>query len=389
MLPSRLALALTTSLALMTPLAACGGASPTARPEPARRAQRTHADGAAQGDPARGDGAGSARALGATATFADLVHAARTLEDRGEGGASAGCLLRGSGAAASPWRLEADVAVAVRPLPAPWDDYDAHLRGHRGPARVLSRWGQTRAEPYSLALVAFTSTVPVDATRGAAVLVLTDAGAYVLGTAPDSPLSATGALPLARVVEALRALQPGSTPALVAVTAEADLPLASVRAALAVLADLGAPSTLAVPLAPDVRLPAEPAVAPDVAERGLCGHGLPEAAADAVEGDLAPGDIVGALTPLREAAARCLSVTSGRAASGGRLEVTLRIAANGTVSEACTLRDELLDPALRICVLEAARSLRFPAPSPAGYVDVVLPLRLAADASLAQRPLCE
>ncbi len=323
------------------------------------------------------------------------MRAARELEDRGEGNATAGCLLRGSGAVGDAWRFEADVAVAVRPLPAPWDDYDAHLRAHRAPARILSHWGQTRAEPYSLALATLTSTVPVDTALPAAVVVLTDAGVYVLGTAQSvsgtaqSGPSAVAAIPPSRLVEALRALQPGGAPAMIAVTAEAAVPLASLREALAVLAELGVPIALAVPLAPDVRLPPDPVVSPDVAERGLCGRGLPEPPASAVEGDLAQSVVVGALAPLRDAAARCMSTATGRAASGGRLDVTLRIGADGTVTEACAVRDDVLDPALRICVLEAARALRFPLPSPSGYVDLALPLRLAADTTLAQRPLCQ
>ena len=381
-----LTLALTLATCGALTLAACGGGAAPSGP-----VGRTHiADEARTGEddstveaPAR-----SARALGATATFAELVRAARELEDRGEGNATAGCLLRGSGAVGEAWRFEADVAVAVRPLPAAWDDYDAHLRAHRGPARILSRWGQTRAEPYSLALATLTSTVPVDTTLPAAVVLLTDAGAYVLGTAQSSaPVGA--AVPTARLVEALRALQPGGAPAMIAVTAEAALPLASLREALAVLGELGVPIALAVPLAPDVRLPADPVASPDVAERGLCGRGLPEPPPSAVEGDLAQSVVVAALSPLRDAVARCMSNATGRAASGGRLDVTLRIGADGTVTEACAVRDDVLDPALRICVLEAARSLRFPLPSPSGYVDLALPLRLAADATLAQRPLCE
>lgn len=373
------------AITLAVALCACG---PSTAQRPTRTS-REHVTSTDRGRPTTDTPATTldTRALGAAATFADLVHAARTLEDRGDANSSARCLLRGTGEVGASWRLEADIAVAVRPLPAPWDDYDAHLRAHRGPVRLLSRWGQTRAEPYALALATFTSTVPVDATRAAALVALTNEGAHVVGTTPGA-MAAGAPMPLARVAEALRALQPSGTPALIALTAEAEVPLASVREMLALLAELGVPVALAVPLAPDVRLPAEPPVAPDAAERGLCGRGLPEPPPSATEGDLAESAVIGALTPLREAAARCLTVASGRAASGGRLDVTLRIGADGAVTEACTLRDELLDPALRMCVLEAARALRFPVPSPAGYVDIVLPLRLAADASLAQRPLC-
>ncbi len=379
-------------------LVACGGAPPPApsdaparAPSEAPRAVRAARvpDGA---DAARattpGTDASAARVLAGDATFGDLVRAAQALEAGGAAASSAGCVLRAPRGPGASYRLDADISVALRPLPAAWEDLDAHLRGRRGPARLLSRWGQTRAEPYALALAAFTGTAPVDPTLPAAAIVLTDAGAWVLGTTREAP-AATTPVPLAALAEALRALTPNGAPAQLAVTAEATLPLATLRDALAVLAPLGAPIALAVPLAPDVRLPAEPVVAPEVMDRGFCGSGLPEPAPDATEGDLPASALRAALDPLREAAARCLGQTAGRAASGGRLDLALRVGADGRVAEACAVRDPILDPALRLCVLAAARALRFPLPDPAGFVDLALPLRLAPDAALAQRPLCE
>jgi hypothetical protein len=297
-------------------------------------------------------------------------------------------VLRAPTASGAPWRLEADVAVALRPLPAAWADLDAPLRTRRGAARLLSRWGQTRAEPVALALAAFTGTQPTDPTLPGVAVVLTDAGAWVLGTTRDSP-AATTPVAVASLPEVVRAVVAGNAPAQIFVTAEEGVSLEILRTALATLAPFGAPIALAVPLAPDVRLPAEPVVPPEVMDRGFCGSGLPEPAADAVEGELPESALREALGPLRDAAARCLVSASGRAASGGRLELALRVTAEGRVGEACVLRDPILDPALRLCVLAAAQSLRFPTPRPAGFVDLALPLRLAPDAALAQRPLSE
>jgi hypothetical protein len=293
-----------TVLASALVLAACGGTPSSTRPaaQPSgtaaeRTATRTTRATEVTNDTARDDAA-QVRALGNAADFGALVRAAQALEAAGAAGSDAGCVLRAPTAPGASWRLEADVAVALRPLPAAWEDLDAPLRTRRGAARLLSRWGQTRTEPFAIAL--------------------------------------------------------------------------------------------AVPLDPDVRLPAEPVVPPEVMDRGFCGGGaLPEPAADAVEGDLPAVEVRAALAPLGEAAARCLAGASGRAASGGRLDLALRITAAGRVGDACVVRDPILDPTLRLCVLAAAQSLRFPAPSPAGFVDLALPLRLTPDAALAQRPLCE
>jgi hypothetical protein len=376
-------------------LVACGGtpsstrpAAQTSRTTAGPRETRAAPATEATEDTAR-DAAAQARALGSVADFGALVRAAQALEAAGAAGSDVGCLLRAPSTPNASWRLEADVAVALRPLPSAWEDLDAPLRTGRGAARLLSRWGQTRTEPFALALAAFTGTQPVDPTLPAAAVALTDAGAWVLGTTRESP-AARAPVALVALPEAVRAVVAGSAPAQILVTAEASVSLEILRSALSALAPLGAPIALAVPLAPDVRLPPEPVVAPEVMDRGFCGGGsLPEPAADAVEGDLPAAELRAALAPLGEAAARCLAHASGRAASGGRLDLALRIHAEGRIAEACVVRDPILDPALRLCVLAAAQSLRFPAPRPAGFVDLALPLRLAPDAALAQRPLCE
>jgi hypothetical protein len=384
-----------TVLASALVLAACGGTPSSTRPaaQPSgtaaeRTATRTTRATEVTNDTARDDAA-QARALGNAADFGALVRAAQALEAAGAAGSDAGCVLRAPTAPGASWRLEADVAVALRPLPAAWEDLDAPLRTRRGAARLLSRWGQTRTEPFAIALAAFTGTQPVDPSLPAATVALTDAGAWVLGTTRESP-PARAPVALAALPEAVRAVVAGSAPAQIMVTAEATVSLEILHSALALLAPLGAPIALAVPLDPDVRLPAEPVVPPEVMDRGFCGGGaLPEPAADAVEGDLPAVEVRAALAPLGEAAARCLAGASGRAASGGRLDLALRITAAGRVGDACVVRDPILDPTLRLCVLAAAQSLRFPAPSPAGFVDLALPLRLTPDAALAQRPLCE
>ena len=342
-------------------------------------------------DGTRDDGAGgeepppvvtNARVLGAGATFADLVSAARRVDDTGEADSDAGCILRGN--EGLPWTLEADLSVAVRPVPEPPADLDDRLASARGPVRVLTRWGPIGDEGGDVALVGLTSTFPLRESAGVA-LFLTDQGAWVrdLAASPEDPAQA---LPLedagARVRERIeRAAMP------VFVTAEAGVPLGRLRALLAVLPTaLSGLVALAVPLAPDTRLPqttAQPA-----GDRMMCPDGLPEPAADARLGNIAPQDIIGSLTPLREGARQCFDNTSGPAALGGRLVLHFRIGADGAVTEGCYTEDDIEDITLRTCVLEAARATRFPAAGPSSFVDAALPLVFTPDASLRQAALC-
>jgi hypothetical protein len=116
---------------------------------------------------------------------------------------------------------------------------------------------------------------------------------------------------------------------------------------------------------------------------------LPAPDPSSAEGELDPKAVVGALAPLRSAAETCLAHVRGRASAGGRLVLALRIAADGRTQQACLLQDPLGDAMLAGCVIDAALALRFPSPSPAGFVDVHLPLALAPQGPHAQRALCE
>lgn len=322
------------------------------------------------------------RALGVTSTFGDLVAAARRLDDRFEADSDAGCLLRGSGAG-SPFRLEADIAVAVRPLPDAPPDLDARLGATGLGIRALTRWGSLGAGD-DLALVVFTSTPPVSA-PSAVLLAITDRGAFVIpiGTSRER----MGPVPLAEALSRVAARTEGD-PAPIVVTAEEGVSLAILREALTGLsASVAGLVALAVPLAEGTRLPPDPAAQADNLD-GACPDGLPEPAPGAAFGDLPPAAILEGLRPLRDGAAQCFANTTGRAASGGRVGISVRIGADGAVIAACVSDDGIGDPGLRSCLVELARASRFPAPSPAGIVDAVLPLVLRPDDSMRQRPIC-
>lgn len=318
-----------------------------------------------------------ARALGADATFVDLARAARRLDDRRDQESDRGCLL------ARGWRLEADLAVAVRPLPAPPEDLDARLAADAGPVTVLSRWGAYGdGDPSHVSLTAATTTLP-PRREPARVWFVTDRGVYVrstegaAGVGPGSVEDAADALGAPDAVGALF------------VTAESGVSLARLADVLRAIPDaLSGRVGLAVALAEGTRLPEPPATAPPT-EDASCPGGLPPLAEDAPIGRLRPEAIVGSLGPLRQAAATCVGAAEGEGAGGGRVALAIRIGPGGLVQEACAVEDATNDPSLRACLARAARTTAFPAPDPPGAVDVQLPLVLAPLPSQRQRPLCD
>lgn len=347
-------------------LLACG-APPTPAPRQAPSSEAPPSEARPPDDP---------RALGPAPRFADLVAAARTLDDRRDQESNAGCLLRRG------WRLEADLAVAVRPLPPAPDDLDDTLARHPGPVNILSRWGAYGSgAPSAPSFSAVTTTLP-PRREPALVWALTDEGVYVRSS--REPMSAA---PIA--LDALSLPEPDAVGALF-ITAEAGTSLERLAQLLARAPDaLAGRVGLAVALAPETRLPEIAGASAPVDPRAhLCPGGLPALADDAPLGDLRPDAIVQRLDPLRQAASACVSASEGPGAAGGRVVLGIRIGPGGVVTDACAVEDATADPALRGCLVRAARSVAFPAPSPDGSVDVQLPLLLAPLALQHQAPLC-
>ncbi len=352
---------------------ACG--APPAPAEHAREAERTpqHEEEEAQAS------APDVRSLAPDATFDALLDAARTLDDRRDQESTAGCLLRPA------WRLEADLAVAVRPLPAPPDDLDEFLESEPGPVNVLSRWGAYGSgDPEKPSFSAVTSTRP-PRREPAIVWAITDRGVYVRSSSAREPADPQ---PLDTVASSIT--DPASIGVLY-VTAEAGTPVDRVADLLRrVPAALAGRVGVAVALAPGTRLPAPPEASDSAdSSAGLCPDGLPELPGDAATGDLRPDAIVASLGPLRQAAGTCVSGTQGPGAAGGRVVLALRIGRDGRVESACATSDATNDPVRRECLLRAARATAFPAPSPPGSLDVQLPLSVAPLPSQRQTPICD
>lgn len=357
-------------LALACALAAMGGCA-GARPEPAQQPT------AAAPEPARAPASALAeppRILPPHATFADVVDLARSLDGASRDAAS-GCLI-----GRAPARLAADVLVAARPLADAPRDLATLLAKAAGPPAIFTAWGSLHGELTDVALVAFTTTSAGSA-RATPIAVFVTAKGVFLRAAP----LALRAHPEPLTPEAAGALLAAlPDPAIAYVSAEAAVPLDALVAALqAVPARFEV--ALAVALPKGTRLPAGEARSQEL----LCPGGLPEPLADEPEGSLDVAALRSVLAPLRDSALSCAQSSGSVALAGGRLELGLRIGADGRARELCMVRDDIGALTLRRCVIESARALQFPAPQPAGFVDVQLPLEFALEGPAAQRAFCE
>lgn len=251
-------------------------------------------------------------------------------------------------------------SAALRPLPLPESDLDPALAKSIS-INVLTPFGRYGDASGALTLASFTYAPP---TREAFALVVTDLGISLRGTSASVPMR--DKLALADAIQAATALMPAT----VFVSAEAQVATRTLAELLRALSEQHVPVALAVALAPSTRLP-EP---PNRASANTCSDGLPDTSE--AEGALDVGALTGALSTLRTHAADCLGSADPRGAAGGHLSLLLRISRTGALENACIDKDEIGDARLRACILEQAKKLRFPQPSPAGSVDFALPLAL-------------
>lgn len=350
------------ALCLLLALSACGG-NEEPPPDP-----DDDTSGAEILEPDEVDAPAPTRALAPDATYADLVDAAQALDGASAADSDEGCLL-------APERLSADLALPLRPLPDPIPSLSRALARHRGPMRVLSRWGQRGAGRRAVAI--FTMTPRTDGE--AMLLFASDDGVRLRATGGDSggsepfPVSELGN----RVVAA-RATVSGP----IVLVADAGTPLVRVRSLLAALPS-DAVVAFGVLLPEDTRLP-EPLVAADESDAGLCADGLP--ATEEAEGQFDLEASRPALAELQAQVTRCNDYRSGTGADEGTITVALRIATGGAVGGVCATDDSVGDPALRACTLGAIREVRFP--DPGGVVDLAVPFRFQPSALGRQTPLC-
>ena len=355
-------------LLLASFLLACGPGRPPAEPE---------------GDPEAAHVGGerpaprtSARDLAAEGTFASLCDAAREQDRLRDQDSGAGCLVRRVGGA---FRLEADLAVAVRPLPEAETDLDARMASTE-PVRILTRYGAYGSSP-RMGLVALTTTAPprgrIEDAVGL-VLVLTDRGAYARRT--DVAFGAAAPAPLAEVLAGAPFAEVSTT----FVTAEAGLPLEAVYAGLAALPEaLAGHVALALALPEGVALPERPSLDPGP-PAPIC-EGLAETDEPWSETVSGPA-LLERVASIRGSLALCVGASTGPGARGGRMELVVRLTRGGSVADACIRADSTGDEPLRACILRTVRELTFP--DPAGQVIFAVPLALEPGIAHAQAAVC-
>lgn len=291
----------------------------------------------------------------AAASFAELVHVAATRE--GEPGTS--CVFEEGPAGL---RMLGMSSAALRPLPPPEPKLDLALAKSVS-VNVLTPFGRYGNASGALTLASFTYAPP---TREALALVVTDVGIALRGTSASVPMR--DRLTLADAVQAASTLMPAT----VFVSAEAPVAAHTLAALLRALTAQHVPVALAVALASSTRLP-EP---PNRPSADTCPDGLPDTTEP--EGALDVGAVTSALSTLRTQAVDCLSSADPRGAAGGHVSLLLRVSRTGVLENACIDKDEIGDARLRACILEQARKLHFPQPSPPGSVDFALPLALVS-----------
>lgn len=178
----------------------------------------------------------------------------------------------------------------------------------------------------------------------------------------------------------------------IAVTADRGTPLHRVHTVLGWLAAAKGEVAFAATVKPPAAPPEPPADTLAEVDRrsppaGLCPLGISD-----VPPGKTPGDMGLAVfraqerfqSALRKACASRLPVDS----PGGEISISMRVLANGTVSEACVQRDYIGAEPLRDCLRSQARSFTFPTLSQGDFVNVALGVELTPRAGRI-RPLCD
>lgn len=279
------------------------------------------------------------------------------------------------------WLLGQSATLATRNWPEFPERVASVLEDPRERVRVLTTFGPLGDAREGPVLVAATA-LPPRAARKPTMAVFATKGDGLSVRFGDRPgQDALDVEGVARIAAEAARGELGS----IWLTADRLTPVARLREVLVNL-----PSDPAVAFA--IALPQSTRLSPPPTQPVLKAHcpaGLPEPKAERPEGDLEAPAIVDALAPLTNGAQRCLEQATGPAAAGGRVTLAVRIGERGAVEAACLVDDTIEDPTMAGCLVETARTLAFPAPSPTGFVDVQLPLSLAPGGGAPAQRICQ
>lgn len=354
-----------TRVVLPALLAACGG---TSHREPPRRASAELAPLPEESE--------VHRPLPANATFADLLVELADAETRPLENSPPPCLLREE---AGAFHLMGRGASALRsPLPVE-RGLEGRLDREESSILVLTPYGALGSREASLMLATVTAA-PFPEPASALALLLTRRGVHLRSTDPHRPTRAT-----LSSAEAAQTVREAREYGLLLVAADADVPLANVIALLRTLEDTGRRVALAAILPSGTRLPETDFV--DPSSPVDCPSGLPMLAPEAALGDADPAALTPVVQAFRANVESCLRTAGSPPGDDPQVLLAIRLGPDGRVGEACVMEHREAHPALRACLVGEARRLRFPAPDPPGYVDVVQRLRF--DGASPARLVCE
>ena len=339
---------------------------------------------AAAADDARAD---DPRALGADATFADVVVAASALVDAKPAGAGPGCLLRPAGDGGA--RLEATIAPIRTPLPPPPADLDAEAVAAVGDVALVTRFGRIGPEDAKLALAPLVA-VPRTASDAylLPLLLRTHTGLWFTAITRSESEKHVRKLPAQRLSAADREhLRRDVLPSLhfVVVTAEAGVKLADLVDTLGILEGFAGNVILATPLPADADAAPPPARAIEDGH-DLCRFGIADIPKGERPGELSFRDTDRVVEALQRAVTSDCAGGLGDDA-GGTMMVAMRIVRDGRVREVCIEKDTSGDSRLRACVRKTAARTRFPRPAGGTFINYGAEVTLAP-ASLRQAALC-
>lgn len=320
--------------------------------------------------PAAPSSSSSPRALSERANFSDIVAAAQTATPS----KAPGCLLAGPSSDGG-WYAGAGFASPLKPLPRPSSDLFTQVMREADAVLLLTQHGVLGSR--GMTFVAL-SEVPSEPGEPAQILIITPSGIFVRSTDRQSKQAP---VPLDQAQSLIQGDELRDLP--LYLTADAETPI-QVVAHILELASRPRRHRVgfALALPEGTRLPEAPTVQPSP----FACQSEPEVEH---EGVLDPEVIRTSLAPLSAAAQSCFDMLPYQEQQHGTAQLRVVVGAQGRVQQAC-LEDQRsrTSAALDHCLVDQAKRLQFPKPSPSGEVVFVAPFRFTPTPLPQTLPLC-
>lgn len=366
----------------------------SAEPAGSQEADATNAGSSESKSTGSAPASPSKRSLAPGATFADVVAKLRSTPDA-DADRPADCLLEGGANAEAVARVAAPASITPGQPPSKIAPFGTLASGTPSPSvGVLTPHGaaQERGEP-SLWIATMT---PVSASFARAspfvILWVTDETVWFGAIITHGTVGGDRWMRLeGSVLERFQSQIVRQANA-IAVTADSTTSVTKLRTALSWLGDTRGEIALATIVEPPDERPQAPGDTLASVDRrnppeGLCPLGISD-----VPAGMRPGDLGMAIFRVRNQFQStlhdgCVSHLTADSA-GGAVEVSMRVMADGSVSESCIQGDFIGIEALRACLREQARAFRFPRLGSGDFANVAMDVTFRPT-SIPSRPLCD